>query len=223
MILIRGIFLSLAFGMVSLHAVAADDYSNSNYKPNGNYASIGVGYVTSTAATPTCVGTDCYKTQYGPEVSLSLQLDALPNLVLSASGSTLSDTETSTTFTSSGTSYSMGLVGGFGPFDAGVSYSSLHSNIQICNNGNGTCASAEDTGTDFGAMLKLWLGSHFSIGTSIDRYFYSSSITTFTSTGYFVSLLPFQHHAFSFQYSSTVDQNNNPVSTGGGVSYSLLF
>jgi hypothetical protein len=193
------------------------------YQPNGNYASIGVGYVTSNSITPPCFGTDCYKTQSGPEASASLQLGILPNLVFGVAESSLTDKETSTTITSSGTSYSIGLIGGFGPFDAGVSYSSLRSTVKICNNGNAVCSSIDDTGTDFGALLKLWLGSRINIGAALDKYSYTTSTSTYISTGYFISWIAARHHSFSLQYSSTVDQNNTLISTGGGVSYSFLF
>lgn len=213
----------IALGMFSNQAVA-DDYSSYNYKPNGNYASIGIGYVSSTATIPPCQGTDCYKTQSGPEASLGLQLSALPNLVFGVSGSVLKSVQTNTTLTSSGTSYSIGLIGGFGPVDAGISYANLHSTVKVCTNGNNSvCASSSDTGADFGLLAKLWIGTHLNIGATLDKYSYSTSTTTYTSTGYSLSLIPSRRHSFTFDYSTTVDQNNVSISTGGSISYAYLF
>jgi len=213
----------IVLGLVSYHSFA-DDYANSNYKPNGNYASIGIGYVSSTAKNPPCQGTDCYKTQTGPEASLGLQLSALPNLVFGVSGSVLTSPQQNTTLTSTGTSYSVALIGGFGPFDAGIAYSNLHSTVKVCTNGsNSVCASSSDTGADFGALAKIWFGTHLNIGVTLDKYSFSTSTTTYTSTGYSLSLIPARRHSFTFEYSSTVDQNNIPISTGGSISYAYLF
>jgi len=212
----------IALALASFHAVA-DDYASYNYKPNGNYASIGIGYVRSTATTPPCQGMDCYKIQSGPEVSLGLQFGALPNLVFGIAGSQLTSPQTSTTLTSSGTSYSVALIGGFGPFDAGLSYANLHSTVKICNNGSSVCASSSDTGADFGVLAKLWFGTHLNIGATLDSYSYSTSIATYTSTGYSITWLPSLRHSFTLDYSSTVDQNKNSISTGGAISYAYLF
>ena len=220
--LLKATTLFIALWLMSSQAVA-DEYANYNYKPNGNYASIGIGYASSTATSPPCQGTDCYKTQSGPEASLGLQLSALPNLVFGVSGSELKSPQQNTTLTSSGTSYSVALVGGFGPLDAGISYANLHSTVKVCYNSSSVCASSSDTGADFGVFAKLWIGSHLNIAASLDKYSFSTSTTTYTSTGYSLSWLPSRRHSFTVEYNTTVDQNNVLISTGGSFSYAYLF
>ena len=220
--LLKSTIAFIALCLISSQATA-DDYANYNYKPNGNYASIGIGYVSSTATIPPCQGTDCYKTQSGPEASFGLQLSALPNLVFGISDSALTSPQQNTTLTSSGTSYSVALVGGFGPLDAGISYANLHSTVKVCYNGSSVCASSSDTGAGFGIFTKLWIGSHLNIAASLDKYSFSTSTATYTSTGYSLSWLPSHRHSFTVEYNSTVDQNNVQISTGGSFSYAYLF
>jgi hypothetical protein len=228
MILIITIFTFIALGFFSLQAVAEETTGNdseSSFKPNGNYSSLSIGAIGTTYTTPVCYGRNCYKSLAGAQVAGYYQFDSAPNLVIGLGANAESASGTTATVTSGVGQFGVGLIGGFGPVDAGISYSSLSSTFSACANGSNVCTSISDTGSDFGIMGKLWLGDEksFNIGLSLDSYSYSTSPTVYTSTGISATWLPAKHHSLSISSSSTVNQNNISISTGSALSYAYLF
>ena len=227
MIFINTVFTFIALGLFSFHAVAEENTGNgsgNSFTPNGDYTSLGVGAIGTTYTTPVCYGFNCYNSLSGVQIAGYYQFASAPNLVIGLGGNAQSATGATSTMTSSVAQFGVGLIGGFGPVDAGISYSSLSSTISVCS-GSNVCTSVSDTGSDFGILGKLWFGEEksFNIGLTLDRYSYSISTIIYTSTGISATWLPSKHHSLTISTSSTVDQNNISMGTGSALSYAYLF
>lgn len=222
MILIKRSFLLVAFASISLQAFA--DEKSENHLPIGNYNFIEIGLINSSQATPTCAGSDCYKTLNGSELTASLQFASAPHLLISATSTSEGATGTISNLTTSVQKLLIGLIAGFGQVDADVSVSSLSAANLSCPNGSNVCQAILNNGVDYGGMAKFWFGeeNNFNVGIALDRYSYAPSSTNFSSN-IFGTWLPARHHSLSITYNSTMDINHTSVSTGGGVSYAYLF
>jgi hypothetical protein len=218
----NALFTSFALLLISFQ-VFADENSN-NHNPIGNYNYIEIGLAKTTEANSICSGSECYKTLRGTELTASLNFESVPHLLISASSSSEGASGLNSDLTYSVGKLLVGLIGGFGSVDAAVSVSGLSASTLTCPSGSNVCQVVLENGTDYGAMVKLWLGENkdFNLGVNVDRYSYAPSSANISSR-LFGTWLPARHHSLSIAYNSAMDINHTPISSGGSFSYSYLF
>jgi hypothetical protein len=193
-------------------------------EPNGNYTYAGVSLISSTFATPLCVGTECHKGLGG--VGLNLAFQVIPNVAVSLSSAAAQSTGSQYTLKSSAGGIFVEFIAGLGSsVDIAAILGSLSSTAQICTTSSNVCNSVSDTGSDFGLFGKLWLNEskNINVGLGFENYSYSKSTTKYTTAVLSLSAIPADNHEFDLSVSNTNDSNGNAVSSGVSLGYKYLF
>jgi len=178
----------------------------------------------------TSVGGKLYKTTYngssndynGLGVNVSYQL--IPNLLVGIHAESAQNTVNNVTSRVAESGLSFGFVMGVGTsVDLGLVLSPVTSTNEVCS--GGLCASSSDTGNNNELFGKWWLGNskNIGLGLHLNKYAYSKTSTTYTSTGLSLAYFVGKKHEWSFKGSRMKDSNDNDVSTTSSVGYNYHF
>lgn len=193
-------------------------------EPNGNYSAFSLSYRSTTFSTPICVGTECHAGLAGPSLVYAYQI--IPNLALGATTSYLQSTGSISTLKSTANSIFLETIIGLGTYtDAGALVAPLATSLQACSNLTATCTMTDDTGTDLGVFVRLFLDDQLSssVQLSYDQVTYQHSPSPTYIVGISLVTVLAKHHRLAVSADQIQDSNGNITSSNLGYGYSYLF
>jgi hypothetical protein len=178
---------------------------------NFNYTQLGLG-LGRLNIPDTCINGECYTGLGTARIEGSIQF-ADDWLVARLESAAANNTGSRSSIKENVGGLGLSLVHALGnQVDIQVGVDSLSSNVQICYAASSSnCASADDTGHDYYALVNAWIdgGRHVAVSGGIGSTSYSKSTSSSTSTQIGASYYPIPNHQFGFGYSNSTSNGSS--------------